>query len=99
MFGFDGEIEGFQKILRRIATNPGEGGITHKEVRAYGRCLLPLVSVMNLGKFESEIKLMLVAISASGLPHYDRSFLASKILKLLEEIPNSKSESTNAEYF
>lgn len=93
MFGFDGEVDGFQTILKRIANNLGECGLTHKEVRAYARCLLPLISVMDLGKFESEIKLLLVAISAPGLPHYDRSFLASKILKLLEDRSLSKSNS------
>ncbi|NDJ20932.1 hypothetical protein GS682_04590 [Nostoc sp. B(2019)] len=93
MFGFDGEIDGFKQILERIAANPDEGGLTHKEVRAYARCMLPLVSVMHLDKFESEIKLLLVAISASGLPHYDRSFLASKILNLLEESARLASES------
>ncbi|WP_414545720.1 hypothetical protein [Nostoc sp. CCY0012] len=41
---------------------------------------------------KAEIKLLLVALSASGLPHYDRAFLASKILNLLSEHINSQHE-------
>jgi hypothetical protein len=93
MFGFDGEVTGFQRVLTRIANNDDSGKLTHKEVRAYARCLLPLVSQFNINsKMEAEIKLLLVALSASGLPHYDRAFLASKILSLLSEHTNSQLE-------
>lgn len=104
MFGlsFDGsdEIEGLQAILQRIASNEETGKLTHKEVRAYARCMLPVISHANIGlKFKPEIHILMAAISASGLPHYDRSFLASKILKLLEEAIKSKHESHNTDNF
>lgn len=41
-----------------------------------------------------EVQVLLAALTASGLPHYDRAFLAQRILKLLKESANSKTEST-----
>jgi hypothetical protein len=101
MFGFDGEDKGFRIILDRIATNPGEGGLTHKEVRAYARCLLVIFPTLSLlpvdSKIESEIKVLLAMMSSAGLPHYDRSFLASRILELLDK-QAQKAQSTEG-YF
>lgn len=34
---------------------------------------------------EEKVQVLLAAISSAGLPHYDRSFAAEEILKLLEE--------------
>ncbi|MDZ7956538.1 MAG: hypothetical protein RMY34_01290 [Aulosira sp. DedQUE10] len=88
MFGFDGDTKGFKEIMARIAANPGEGmgALTHKEVRAYARCMLPLVTFLKIKvSFEPEFKTLLAALSAGRIAHYDRSFIAAKILKLLEE--------------
>jgi hypothetical protein len=93
-FGFDGNTEGFKKILSRIADNHDGGKHNHKEVRAYARCLLRLLSKFNCNlKVRSEVEVLLVALTASGLPHYDRAFLAICILKLLEDSANSETES------
>ncbi|BAY15723.1 hypothetical protein NIES21_15420 [Anabaenopsis circularis NIES-21] len=96
MFGIDfegsDEIEGLQAILKRIASNDESGKLTHKEIRAYARCMLPIVSYITGNR---EIQLLMAALSASGLPHYDRSFIASKILKLLEEIIKLKKEQSS----
>ncbi len=53
MFGlsFDGsdEIEGLKSFLKRIASNDETGKLTHKEVRAYARCMLPIISHITIG--------------------------------------------------
>ncbi|MFN6572359.1 hypothetical protein [Dendronalium sp. ChiSLP03b] len=95
MFGFDGNFKGFEIILRRIAeTTENNGNLTHKEIRAYARCMLKILPEITFDeKLKLEIEILLAALSASGLPLYDRSFLATRILKLLEEDSKSKSES------
>ena len=94
-FGFDGNTEGFEKILSRIALNHDSGKHNHKEVRAYARCLLSILPEINCNSnVKSEVQILLAALSASGLPHCDRAFLAQRILKLLSEPVKSKTEST-----
>lgn len=79
-------VEGFEIIMRKVASNDESHKLTHKEVRSYARCLLKIVSDFNIGhNIASEVKVLLAALSAPGLPHHDRSFLARCILKLLEE--------------
>lgn len=48
MFGFDGELSGIESILTRIAMNNGSGAFTHKEVRAYARCILKMLPELNV---------------------------------------------------
>ena len=87
IFGFDGDIRGFQSILRRIEeTTEKNGTLTHKEIRAYARCLLKILPILQLPeKLILEITILLAALSMSGLPLHDRSFLASRILKLVDD--------------
>lgn len=87
IFGFDGDIRGFQFILRRIEeTTEKNGNLTHKEIRAYSRCLLKILPALELPeKLILEITILLATLSMPGLPLYDRSFLASKILKLVDD--------------
>ncbi|BAY10284.1 hypothetical protein [Calothrix sp. NIES-2098] len=103
MFGFDGNTKGFKTIIERIAKNDEStdfGKLTHKEVRAYARCMLPLVPHMNVKlNLEPELTILLTSLSASGLPHYDRSFIAARILKLLEESDRLRREEPGDESF
>ncbi|MHC5939546.1 hypothetical protein [Nostoc sp.] len=87
IFGFDGDIRGFQRILRRIEeTTEQNGNLTHKTIRAYSRCLLKILPELDLPEvLIQEITVMLATLSMSGLPLYDRSFLASRILKLVDD--------------
>lgn len=101
MFGFDGETEGFISILKTIEANDKSGKLTHKEIRAYARCMLALFPGFNIStkSIRSEIKILLACLSASGIPHYDRSFLASRILKLLEDEENTLRQQEGVEEF
>lgn len=87
IFGFDGDIRGFQSILRHIEeTTEKNGNLTHKQIRAYARCLLKILPTLDLPeKLILEITIMLATLSMPGLPLYDRSFLASRILKLVDD--------------
>jgi hypothetical protein len=94
-FGFDGNTEGFVKILSQIADNHDGGKYNHKKVRAYARCLLCILPEIAIDfNVKPEVQILLAALTAPGLPHCDRAFLATCILKLLEESTNSKIEST-----
>jgi hypothetical protein len=84
MFGFDGSTKAIVSFLEKIKDNKEGDKLTHREVRAYGRLILALLPNLQVEK-EEQIQLLLAAISISGLPHYDRSFAAEQILKLLEE--------------
>ncbi len=84
MFGFDGSTKAIIYFLQQIQNNKEGERLTHKEVRAYGRLILNLLPVLQIDN-EEQIQLLLAAISSAGLPHYDRSFAAEQILKLLEE--------------
>ncbi len=94
-FGFDGNTEGFEQILSRIADKQVGGKHNHKEVRAYARCLLCILPEITINSnVKPEVQILLAALTAPGLPHYDRAFLATCILKLLEDSANSKIEGT-----
>ncbi|WYL93410.1 MAG: hypothetical protein HEQ35_05645 [Gloeotrichia echinulata IR180] len=94
MFGFDGSTQGLQRILEQIAENEKTEKLTHKEVRAYARCFLVLIPHLNLTKkLGQDFTVLMAALSAPQLPHYDRSFLASKLLKMLEKA-QEESKST-----
>ncbi|WP_375515695.1 hypothetical protein [uncultured Nostoc sp.] len=100
MFGFDGDTEGLKIILERIVCNYDSGKLSHKEVRAYARCMLAIFENLSIDiHVEAEIKFLIAALSASGIAHYDRSFIASRILKLLEENARSKVQKMSSESF
>ncbi|MHC5751504.1 MAG: hypothetical protein ACYTXF_12950 [Nostoc sp.] len=84
MFGFDGSTKAIVSFLEQIRDNKEGEKLTHKEVRAYARLILNLLPNLQVDD-EEQIKVLLAAISSAGLPHYDRSFAAGQILKLLEE--------------
>jgi hypothetical protein len=92
-------LTGTQKALKKSyhekADNHDGGKHNHKEVRAYARCLLCILPEVSISfNVKPEVQILLAALTASGLPHCDRAFLATCILKLLEESTNSKIEST-----
>lgn len=98
IFGFDGNIKGFQHIICELASNDESLKLTHKEVRAYARCLLKILPETGINfKIKPQIETMLVAISISGLPHYDRAFLAKQILKLIEDTEVDLLESVSGD--
>ncbi len=67
--------------------------LTHKEVRTYARCLLNILPEINIDfDVKPEVEILLASLSAAGLPHYDRAFLARRILELLK---NNKWENKN----
>ncbi|MBD2508279.1 hypothetical protein H6G91_13485 [Nostoc muscorum FACHB-395] len=84
MFGFDGSTKAIINFLQQIRDNKEGDKLTHKEVRAYGRLMLNLLPILQVDDDE-QIQVLLAAMSSSGLPHYDRSFAAEQILKLLQE--------------
>lgn len=87
IFGFDGDFRGFQTILNRIEeTTESNGKLTHKQIRAYARCMLKILPTLQLPeRSQPEITILLATFSLPGLPLYDRSFLASRILKLVDD--------------
>lgn len=102
MFGFDGNINGFYKIITQIKENDDGIFLSHKQVRAYARCFLVILPKFNLKtERQQKIEVLLAAMSLKGLPHYDRCFLASRILELLnsEFSDPAKESSYNSECF
>jgi hypothetical protein len=89
MFGFNGSTKAMVHFLEQIRDNKEGDKLTHKEVRAYGRLMLNLLPVFKVND-EEQIQMLLAAISSAGLAHYDRSFAAERILKLLESQQQSK---------
>lgn len=71
---------GLKEILEKIEANEEGKYFNHNEVRAYARCFL---AVAKAESREAHIAL-LTAMAARGLAHYDRSFLAKQLVKLLE---------------
>lgn len=103
MFKFDGQTEGFKLILYHIKENAfttGKGEyLTHKEVRAYARCLLAVLCELRISSgIKAQINLLLASLSTGGLAHYDRSFLASQMLNLLRK-DEEEDNSTNGTFF
>lgn len=92
MFGFDGSIKAIVHFLEQIKENKEGDKFTHREVRAYARLILNLLPVLPIDD-EEQIKFLLASMSNSGLPHYDRSFAAEQILKLLNEQEQRKLHS------
>ncbi|MEH2193416.1 MAG: hypothetical protein V7K98_12365 [Nostoc sp.] len=84
MFGFDNSNKAIVHFLGKIKDNKEAAKLTHGEVRAYARLILNMVPFLDIDKPE-QVKFLLAAMSSPGLPHYDRSFAAEQILKLLEE--------------
>lgn len=97
MFGFDGSTTAIVQFLEQIRDNKEGNKLTHKEVRAYGRLMLALVPELLVDHPE-KIKLLLAAMSTAGLPHYDRSFAAGQILKLLDEQEKDRGNSSGGEF-
>lgn len=98
MFGFDGSTKAIVHILEKIKNNKEGGKLTHKEVRAYARLMLKMLPALLLDD-EEQINFLLACISSAGLPHYDRSFAAEQIIKLLQEQQERETHSLGTESF
>ncbi|MEH2280651.1 MAG: hypothetical protein V7K90_04800 [Nostoc sp.] len=59
--------------------------------------MLALVPELSVDRPE-EIKCLLAAMSTAGLPHYDRSFAAAQILKLLKDYEQRQFDSSGGEF-
>lgn len=92
---------GFVQILKRIEDNVEPNlKLTHKDVRAMARCLLVCRQDLSLpSKRNDEVWILVLALSKSGLAHYDRSFLASQILQILDEIEQKNIACDNDDEF
>ncbi len=102
VYALDGDISGFKIILEKLSKNDENHQLifTHKQVRAYARCLLNVLPALPFSlKEEQEIKLLLVCISSSGLPHYDRAFMATKVLELVKIFEESRATEKQDEFF
>lgn len=106
MFGFNGGLQGilgFRRIINEIVDNRDGYKFTHKRVRAYAKCLLVLVPCLDVSSYQqAQLAVLLASMSAKGLPHYDRSFLAEELLKILDkaiEESNSKNVEFDDGYF
>lgn len=78
---------GFIQILKRIKENVEPNlKLTHKQIRAMARCLLVCRDEVWLSKRNDEVWILVLALSKNGLAHYDRSFLASQILQIIDEV-------------
>lgn len=92
---------GFVDILYRISINNGADlKYTHKEVRAYARIFLVCLDELSLSGKSSEVAVLLVALSKYGLPHRDRSFIASQVFEIIKEIEreNNQRKFEDSEY-
>mgnify|MGYP001801580091 CR=1 FL=1 len=84
-------LEGFKSILQRIKSNSTEDlKLTHKEVIALATSLLNLIESDDIAPLgfhhrDSEVAVLLAWLSAKGLNHYYRSFLAKEILAIIHE--------------
>jgi thymidine phosphorylase len=78
-------MKGLKSVLQRIKQNNAGQTLTHQEIRAYARCFL---AVAKAEGEDDELIALLTALAARGLPHYDRAFLAERML----EIVNKKIE-------
>ena len=90
IFGFDGNLSGLKSIMLRIKEN-NNLALTHKEIRAYARCLLALQATFPTD-IKAELTTLIAALSQSKLAHYDRSFIASKVLIIVEEYERTTKE-------
>ncbi|BAZ50147.1 hypothetical protein NIES4103_27610 [Nostoc sp. NIES-4103] len=104
MFGLtldrEDELQGLKTILERIADNDDGKNLTHKQVRAYARCMLTLVPELQIEfSLRPEFQILMAALSTSGLPHYDRCFIASRLLELLAKSSDLKKQALSSESF
>jgi hypothetical protein len=77
MLDFNSNTQGFAKILTRIANNYDGGKHTHKEARAYARCLLQVLSEITIDfNVKPEVQILLTALTVYGLPHYSLCFFS-----------------------
>jgi hypothetical protein len=93
-------IEGIILILDRIKDNEESFKLTHKQIRSYSRSLLVLADTIYLeSKLKLELLLLIELLSKGGIPHYDRSFLASQAIEVLKKQVIINNKSTNDESF
>lgn len=79
---------GLRTILKRIEENEEGKDLSHNEVRAFARCFLAIAKAEN----RSDHIVLLTAMAARGLAHYDRSFLAKQLIELIDkEIDRNQS--------
>lgn len=98
MFGFDGSTKAIIHFLQEIKNNKEAEKLNHQEVRAYARLILVLLPSLQVDDRTDRIKTLLAAISSAGLPHYDRSFAAEQIIKLLEKQEEDRVNSSGGEF-
>lgn len=95
-------LKGFKATLQKLADNLEPNlKFTHKEVRAYARSLLVSLDSVEIPynfncSTKEEVSLHLLALSCSGLAHYDRAFLARQVLEVIQE--QEKLEADKREY-
>ncbi|MEH2381131.1 MAG: hypothetical protein V7K27_19965 [Nostoc sp.] len=97
MFDSSAQIKAMTHFLKQIANNKEGSPLTHKEVRAYARLMLRVVPDLFLDHTEP-VQFLLMAMAASGLAHYDRSFAAKQIIKLLDESERRRSLSSGESF-
>jgi hypothetical protein len=82
-------IKGFERILEEISKNNEHNLLyTHKEVRTLARSFIAFLQSPDwceITRFDKEIKILLVSLSCRGINHYDRAFLAQRIIKYLNQ--------------
>lgn len=80
-------ILGFERILEDISKNDEHNLLyTHKEVRTLARSFIAFLQSPDwceIVRYHKEIKALLVCLSCRGINHYDRAFLAGRIIKYL----------------
>ena len=93
-------LDGFLEVLRKISNNSETNlKLTHKEIRAYARSFLAAIDYIDdLGYDKPEISILLLALSKGGIAHYDRAFLASQIIEIINGIKKEKLERQNKRY-
>lgn len=94
------EIESYIRILYRIRDNGNTNypsTFTHKQIRVYLECMTDLWEKMELldtnkaDYLQPEIKFLLAALSCR-ISHEKRTFLAERLIELLELIRKSKPQ-------
>ncbi|WP_144052421.1 hypothetical protein [Anabaena sp. PCC 7108] len=82
-------IIGFERILEDISKNNEHNLLyTHKEVRCLARSFIAFLQSPDwceICRYDKEIKILLVSLSCRGINHYDRAFLAERIIEYLKQ--------------
>ncbi len=102
VYALNGDISGFKIILEKLSKNDEKHQLifTHKQVRAYARCLLNVLPALPFSlKEEQEIKLLLICVSSRGLPHYDRAFMANQVLEIVKNFELSRAIKKQDDFF